>query len=393
MKNLYHQISNQNMTRSIYSIIILLFVSLLQTAHAEPGTISTNSDGDFTKNYHKEYDVPKDATVELINKYGYTKVHAWDKHIVTIDVNIIANTSNKEKAEEIFEKIDINFTSTSNYIKAETVINSNSKSWWDIKNWIGNWNNNSSYKINYDVYMPVDQFLKLTHKYGDAFVDHLERDAVVKVSYGHLRMDGLAADLDLDLAYGDGNLGNIQDAKFNIRYSDISMSNMNDGTLNFRYSEIRLKQAGSIKAESGYGGLDAEQVGSIDLHTRYDDIKIGSVGSIYVNSGYSDIDLGKVTKLSSFSSSYGDIIIRDLGAEFQSIDVKSSYTDVRISARGVPYRLEASGNYADIKTTGDFNNTYLVEKSNSKSIKGYTKSEGTGGMIKATLSYGGIRID
>jgi len=381
------------MIRSIYSIFLFLLLLPLvpetALAHADPG----EHDGDFTKNYHKEYDVPKDATVELINKYGYTKVHVWEKHIVTIDVNIIANTSSKERAEEIFEKIQINFTTTSNYIKAETVINSTSKSWWDIKNWIGNWNNNSSYKINYDVYMPADQYLKLTHKYGDAFVDQLERDAVVKVSYGHLRMDGLAGDLDLDLAYGDGNLGNIQDGKFNIRYSDITMNNMNDGNLNFRYSELKLNQAGTVKAESAYGELDAAQIGSLDIHSRYDDVKIGSVGSMYVNSGYSDFDLGKVNKSSSFTSTYGDIIIRDLDPDFQSMDIKTSYTDIRISARGVPYRLDASGSYADIKTTSDFNSTYLVEKSNSKTVKGYTKTENTGGLIKATMSYGGIRID
>ena len=381
------------MIRFNYSSILLLFILLLGAGSAPANTKFTDSDGDFTKNYHKEYDVPKDATVELINKYGYTKVHAWDKRIVTIDVNIIANTSSKERAEEIFNKIDINFTTTSNYIKAETVINSTSKNWWDIRNWIGNWNNNSSYKINYDVYMPTDQFLKLTHKYGDAFVDKLDRDAVVKVSYGHLRMDGLSGDLDLDLAYSDGNVGNIEDGKINVRYSDITMNSMHDGSLNFRYSEIKLKQAGALKAESGYGELDAEQIGSLDIHSRYDDIKIGSVGSMYVNSGYSDFDLGKVNKISTFSSTYGDIIIRDLDPEFQSLDIKTSYTDVRISSGGAPYRLDASGNYADIKTTGDFNSTYTVEKSNSKTIKGYTKSENSGGLIKATLSYGGIRID
>ncbi|MDZ4708266.1 MAG: hypothetical protein SH818_07670 [Saprospiraceae bacterium] len=380
------------MIRFNYNILFLLLLLPLG-AVSTPTNSKTDSDGDFTKNYHKEYDVPKDATVELINKYGYTKVHAWDKRIVTIDVNIIANTSSKERAEEIFDKIDINFTTTSNYIKAETVINSTSKNWWDIKNWIGNWNNNSSYKINYDVYMPTDQFLKLTHKYGDAFVDRLERDAVVKVSYGHLRMDGLAGDLELDLAYSDGNVGNIEDGKLNLRYSDVTLSSMHDGSLNFRYSEIRLKQAGTLKAESGYGELDAEQIGSIDIHSRYDDIKIGSVGSMYVNSAYSDFDLGKLNKISTFSSTYGDIIIRDLDAEFQSLELKTSYTDVRISSRGIPYRLDASANYADIKTTGEFNSTYLVEKSNNKTVKGYTKSEHSGGMIKATLSYGGIRID
>jgi hypothetical protein len=351
-----------------------------------------DSDGDFTKNYHKEYDVPKDATVELINKYGFTKVHAWDKHIVTIDVNIIANTSSKEKADEIFEKININFTSTSNYIKAETTIESNSKSWWDWKSWLGG-SNNSSYKINYDVYMPTDQYLKLTHKYGDAFVDKLDRDATIKVSYGHLRMDGLNGDLNLDLAYSDGTLGSFKDGKIHLRYGDINFSNMANGNFDFKYGKIHMKEGGTIKSESAYGELTADHINSIDISSGYDDIQLKSVDEAFINSHYSDFDIGKIGKKSSFTSTYGDIIIRDLDPEFQSLDLKTSYTDIRIDSHNAPYRLDASGSYSDIKTTHEFTSNYLVEKSSSKTVKGYSKSENTGGMIKATLSYGGLRID
>ncbi len=380
--NLHPQNQNSIMTRFVYNIVILLLGILPVFAN----------DGEFTKNFHKEYDVPADATVELINRYGYTKVHAWDKRIVTIDVNIIANTTSKDRAEEIFEKIDINFTTTSNYIKAETTINNTSKSWWDWKSWLGG-SNGSSYKINYDVYMPTDQFLKLTHKYGDAFVDRLERDATIKVSYGHLRMDGLGANLDLDLAYSDGNIGSFNDGKLNLRYSNISMGTMKDGILNFKYSDIKMKEGGDIKAECAYGELDADLIHTLDIHSRYDDITVDYVGDVYVNSGYSDLIFGKIGKKSTFTSTYGDIIIKELDPSFQSIDIKTSYVDVRIGAHGTSYRLDASGSYADIKTTGDFTSNYLVEKSNSKTVKGYTKSESSGGIIKATLAYGGLRID
>lgn len=369
------------MIRYIYNFsLIFLFFPLF------------GNDGDFTKNYHKEYDVPKDATVELVNRYGYTKVHAWEKRIVTIDVNIIANTTSRERAEEIFEKIDINFTTTSTYIKAETVINSTSRSWWDWRSWIGG-SSNSSYKINYDVYLPTDQYLKLTHKYGDAFIDRLERDASVKVSYGHLRMDGLGANLDLDMAYSDGNLGSFNDGKINLRYSNITMNAMKNGSLNFKYSDIKMKEGGEIKAESAYGELDADKLTSLDIHSRYDDINVDYIGDVYVNSGYSDLIFGKIGKRSTFTSTYGDIIIRDLDPNFQSIDIKTSYVDIRISSSSAAYRLDASGSYTDIKTTGDFTSNYLVEKSNSKTVRGYNKSENSGGKITATMSYGALRID
>lgn len=352
-------------------------------------------DGDFSKNIHKEYDVPSNATVELINKYGYVKVHAWDKRIASIDVNILANTSSQDRANEIFDRINVNFTTTSNYIKAETTISSNNgkSSWWDWKSWIG-WNDGkSSYKINYDVYIPVDLYLKLNLKYGDAFVDKLERDATLKISYGHLRLDELAGNLDLDLAYSDGNLGDIRDGKIRLRYSNISMADMQNGSLDFRYSDIKMKKGGNIKAESAYGELNAEKISTIDISSKYDDIQISNVDEIYASSGYSDFDLGKINKRSSFTSSYGDIIIRDIDAAFTNIDLKTSYTDIRINSHGNSYKLDASGNYADIKTTSDFNSTYLIDKSNSKSIKGYSKSENSGGLIRATLSYGGLRID
>jgi hypothetical protein len=367
--------------------LLLLFIAL--------PFLSWAGDGDFTKNVHKEYDVPKDATIELINKYGYVKVHAWDKRIASIDVNIIANTTSQDRANELFDKIQIQFTTTNNYIKAETTIDNTSgkNSWWDWKNWLG-WNDNkSSYKINYDVYIPTDLYLKLNLKYGDAFVDRMERDATIKVSYGNLRLDELAANLDLDLAYSDGHLGNIKDGKINLRYSDISMANMNNGSLNFKYSDIKMKNGGIIKAESAYGELNADKIVSLDIHSRYDEIQVEQTDEVFVNSGYSDFDFGKIHKKSSFTSTYGDIIIRDVDAGFSSFDFKTSYTDIRLNANGQGYRLDASGNYADIKTTQDFNSTYLIEKSNSKSVKGYAKSEGNTGLIRATLSYGGLRID
>lgn len=374
------------MIRFNYNLILLLLVLPL---------LSVAKDGDFTKNIHKEYDVPVNATIELINKYGYVKVHAWDKRIASIDVNILANTTSQERANEIFDKINVNFTTTSNYIKAETTIASTNgkNSWWDWKSWIG-WNDNkSSYKINYDVYIPVDLYLKLNLKYGDAFVDKLERDATLKISYGHIRLDELAANLDLDLAYGDGNMGNIKDGKIRLRYSKISMSDMQNGNLDFRYSDIKMKNGGNIKAESAYGELNAEKISTIDISSKYDDIQISSIDEIYASSGYSDFDLGKINKRSSFTSSYGDIIIRDIDPSFTNVDLKTSYTDIRINSHGNSYKLDASGNYADIKTTSDFNSTYLIDKSNSKSVKGYSKSENSGGLIRATLSYGSLRID
>lgn len=374
------------MIRFIYNSIFLLLLLPLT------GKAFTDNDGDFTRNYHKEYDVPKDATVELINKYGYIKVHAWDKRIVTIDVNIIANTSSKDRAEEIFDKININFTTTSNYIKAETTIGNTSKDWWDWKSWLGV-NNNSSYKINYDVSMPTDQFLKLTHKYGDAFVDKLDRDASIKVSYGHLNMDGLNANLNLDLAYSDGSLGSFKDGKLHLRYGDATFNTMENGSFDFKYAKIHMKEGGTIKSESAYGELTADKINSIDISSGYDDITIKSVNEAFINSHYSDFDFGRIGKRSSFSSTYGDIIIRDVDPDFQNIDIKTSYTDVRIDTHNAPFRVDASGSYADIKTPRDFNASYDVEKSSSKTIKGYSKSESSGGMIKATLSYGGLRID
>ncbi|MEP7266066.1 MAG: hypothetical protein ABI844_00465 [Saprospiraceae bacterium] len=352
-------------------------------------------DGDFTKNYHKEYDVPVDAHIELINKYGYIKIHAWDKRIASIDVNILANTTNESRANEIFDKISVSFTTSSNYIKAETIINTNpgNKSWWDWKRWLGWDDNKSTYKINYDVNIPADLYLKLNLKYGDAFIEKMDRDAVLKISYGHLRLDELAADLDLDLAYSEGNMGNIKNGNINLRYSNIIMSNMGNGSLNFKYSDIKMKEGGDLKAECAYGELNAKHVKTLDIHSKYDDIQVESVDEIYVNSSYSDFDFGKINKRSSFTTTYGDIIIREISPGFENIDIKSAYTDIRISSHGQAYKLDADGNYADIKTTGDFNSTYLVEKSSSKSVKGYSRSENGSGLIRATLSYGGLRID
>ena len=59
-------------------------------------------------------------------------------------------------------------------------------------------------------------------------------------------------------------------------------------------------------------------------------------------------------------------------------------------ADGASYKLDASGQHAGIRYPSDMDITYEKDKSNSQEVKGSKGS--SGGLIKARLTHGGLRV-
>ena len=150
--------------KSIYSVIILS-IAIVASAYGFDRTKET-----FTKSVKKEYDISKSGTVELSNKYGNIDVKTNDGDKVTIHVEITVNARNEETANTAFDRINIDFTASSDYVKAVTVLNSDNGNWWS--------GNKKSYdfKINYEVTVPRSVEMNVTNKYGDVYITELNND-------------------------------------------------------------------------------------------------------------------------------------------------------------------------------------------------------------------------
>ncbi len=133
--------------------LLLLACSLAITAIAE-------TSGDFEKKIEQEYPISADGMVEIANKYGNVDVETWSDLKVRIVVTIKVDARNQERADQVFDRININFSNTASLVRASTEINT-------AKNW-SRWfsNNSDKFEISYHVYVPESINVDIENRFG-----------------------------------------------------------------------------------------------------------------------------------------------------------------------------------------------------------------------------------
>ena len=139
--------------------------SLLLIAVLVTGLLSADNGPvrEFSKTINKQFNMPADGLVELSNRHGKIDIKTWDQSAARISVKILVDAKDEEDAQEVFDRININFYNTSETVGAETEIEDRRSSWW-------NWGDNSDeFSINYEVFMPASANLDVTAKYCDVY--------------------------------------------------------------------------------------------------------------------------------------------------------------------------------------------------------------------------------
>ncbi|MEK7257850.1 MAG: hypothetical protein AAB316_24040, partial [Bacteroidota bacterium] len=292
-------------------------------------------------------------------------------------------------AQEVFNRIHVDFVNDANFVKAETVIESNKGNWWD---W-GGGGNRTEFQINYAVFMPATASLDLSNKYGDAFVAAIEGKTAVNVSYGNFRLEGVCGNLAVNLGYGNGTVVRAKDVSADVSYSKIIFNDVQNADFVTKYSKITVDKGVDVKAESRYDHFNLPKVRQFKHSSRYGDVEIGSAESVIALSKYTDYRIEHLSDNGEFDLQYGGVQLDNVAKGFSSLNLVGKYSDFKIAVEpGASYTLEAAANYAGIAYPTGFNVSYEKEKGTSHEVKGHAGTEGARSVIKANLSYGSLKI-
>lgn len=366
------------------SLVLLLLVQISTVARAEDGERR-----EFTKVIKKEFDINKNGTTALYNKYGKVDVKTWDKNRVKVDVTIVVNASSEATAQKVFDRIDIKFFNNEGYVKAETYIEPQKNDWWD---WGGS--NRSDYSINYEVYMPPTNNLELTNKYGDSYVAPIEGVAKVDIKYGNIKMQGVKNNANITLGYGNGSIVNAYNVTADISYSNnMSFGDVRDVEVTSKYSKIKFEKVDNIRSNTKYDSYDITTVQDLRNDGKYDNFRIGSAQNVVVISKYTQVNVDKLKNLLDLNMEYGGSSVGMVSKDFTNVNLIGKYTDFKIALEsGTNFKLDASANYAGIAYPSDLNVSYEKEKGTSHEVKGHVGKQDTGGTIIARVNYGGLKV-
>jgi hypothetical protein len=342
---------------------------------------------EFTKTVKKEFPISPTGLVDLTNKYGKVEVHTWERDRVKIDVTIVVDARSESAAQDVFDRIQIEFNNDNDFVKAETIIES-SNSWWG-----GGWNNKSEFQINYEVYMPASCNLELNNQYGDSNVEAISGKADVNVKYGNFQLEGVGGDLHVYLGYGNGTVVKARDVSAEVSYSKINFNTVQDVDFTTKYSKIYLDQGASIKADSRYDHFSLGKIDRLNCESRYGNIEVGDAETVIANSRYTDYIVGQLRESADFSIEYGGLKVKDLKKGFSNVVLEGKYSDFKVYVEpGASFTLDGATNYAGIVYPTGMNVTYEKDKGTSHEVKGHVGTEGARSSIKANLNYGGLKV-
>jgi hypothetical protein len=348
----------------------------------QEATISDVPCKEFSRVIQRDYPTTALGTTALYNRYGKVEVKTWNENRVKIDVIIIVNATDQRAADKMFELINVNFTSTSGFIKAETVI--------------GQGRAMQDFKINYEVWLPIGNHLDLRNKYGNSFVANLNGKLQADIKYGDLRTETVKNDADIIVEYGKAALAGTQNLVGQVGYGGLTVEQSNNIQLDTRYSQVTVRRANDVRITSKYDELGIGVVQDLRLQTKYSNMDATSVRSAFLTAHYSDLGFKNVSRRVDADLQYGELNIETMSRGFEGVNITGMHTDVQLAMeKGTSYRFDIKGNCTDTSLPAG---AVLSRRANNgtsttKSYDGYVGDSNAKAVVKINLSYGNLDMD
>jgi len=329
-----------------------------------------------TKKFHNDYEVNRNSQLVLINKYGDIDIKDWNKDQISVDVTILVRDINEQKAEQVFEKVEISFTREENIIKVETIFDE------EFFRLVNETNlQEKKFEINYLVMLPDYLKVDVNNKYGNIFVNRLASPSVIRVKYGSLKINELIAEnkenmAEVDLGYSKGTIESCEWVKILAKYSQLTVQNSKALLSISKYSKISVEQGTTLICES-----------------KYDTYEFGSLSNFVTESQYSNIRGDVVKRKVELDTKYTDVKIEQIPDGFESVNVENKYGSVKIGiASGASYELEGHAKYARINypETGKVSRYQENVEMTLEGIVG-TRNDPSA-KVKIETEYGGVSL-
>ena len=364
------------------NLLLLALLGLVSSAAYADGR------EEFTKTIKKEFDINKNGEIGISNQFGKVEINTWDKDRAKFAIVIAVRTNSESQAQEIFDRIDIDFSNGSDYVKAVTEIASQKNSWWG--GWNGN--NNADFTINFEVFLPKTVALDIRNRHGDTYIPEMTGDADLDIAHGNITADGFSGTLDFEMAHGNGTVVSANSLDADISHSNIRFKKLGNVQLETAHCQIDLGDARKIKLDSRHTNFEMGDIEELRADSRHDDFEIDAVIAVYSESSHSTYEIDELSGTADFDCSHGGATIDYLKKGFEEVILNGSHAGFRIRvADDAAFDLDAYSTHAGMRYPMDLDISYEKDKNNVQEVKG-SRGSGQKGSIRARLTHGSLKI-
>jgi len=335
-----------------------------------------------TRKLRKAFKVTSETNIEISNKYGTIELATWQKDSVVIEVKIYVEEKKRSKLEKSLDNIDFDFTNTPHYLVARTITDKNKSQFEsELKRFKETLlQNDGSVEINYKVWAPAVNPMKLENKFGDIYLSDYDGPLNIDLSNGKLKAHDL-----------------LKKATITLNFAGATINSLPDGNVNSNYSDVYIKQSGKLNLSSKSSEIELIESQSLLGDSRRDKFRIRELKRIDLEADFSDFRISNLLERANLRLNYGDVEMEKVAANFNDIYIDCRSTDVNLYfSPQSKFNFEFKQTKSDVSLDPVFNvseKNETDEKEQTIFMRGFfsKKSEG-GDKLKLTTTGGNIRL-
>lgn len=300
-----------------------------------------------TKEIEKKFQVTPETRIEITNKYGKIELNTWDKDSVVIEISIRVEERKLSRLEKSMEQIDFDFTDSQHYLIVRTNINERmsalEREFLRFKESI--LQSDSKKEIEYSVWLPAENHLKVENKFGDIFIGDYSGDVEIDLSNGNLKSHDFYGGLNLKLNFADATINQIKGAR-----------------LDCNYSNIYVKKAENLRILSKSSTFEIQELNELDADSRRDKFRITKADLVIGQGSFTNYRINELTDRLTIRAEYGDIDIQNTAIDFSNILIESKSADINIYFnKESGFDFEISSTKADVHLSNEMNITEEIK--------------------------------
>ena len=268
-----------------------------------------------TKEINKHFKVSPTTRIELTNKYGKIELNTWNKDSVIVDIKIRVEDKKLSKLEKAISEIDFDITESDHFVIVRTIVGKNKsgleKEIQKFKESV--FQSDSKIEINYTVWLPKSNDLKVENKFGDIYIGDYFGELELNLSNGNLKSHNFEGKTNLTLSF-----------------ADATINQMKSGRLDCNYSEVFMKKADNLQVTSKSSDFEIYEINELDANSRRDKFRIRLIESLEAKGSFSNFRINELTDRISLRVEYGDVDIEKTAIDFSNIYIESKSTDINL---------------------------------------------------------------
>ena len=307
------------------------------------GSFSLSSGQDARREIQRSFSTKPGMEISLINRQGDIVIESWEKPLVKLKVIIEVSGNHSELLKSKLENIDIDIDvsdeeiSIANHHGEQAIVSPKgisgkyrSLGWSVIAA-------GEKEAVNFYLTIPHYMTVRISHEYGDLFLDDLKGGLGLDFQHGELKAGKLLGNNDLNIQYVEGELGEVGHAEIHATQSSLSIAAAQYLNIRSAFSDFQIEQADTL----------------ISSH-KHNEFNIKNVGYLKMDEDYSDVNVLRLTDHGDLLLNYGGVKVDWVDPEFNSLNLAGELTnfDVKVDSNAA-FMLDIDADFSDVKLPDD----------------------------------------